>query len=104
MANRRSHKKLRAEAKARMARTGESYQRALQQVLAERERHELCRVEYCRMEHSEFDGFELTEFTYFGKPAMLATWQSFGTHGAMLLSDTLRHTLLWSKPLFGRRR
>ena len=98
MANRRSHKKLRAEAKARMARTGESYQRALQQLLgaqAQRERF--------AAERAEVDGCELTEFTYFGRPMMLATWRAFGTHGAMLLSDTLRHGLLWSKPLFGKR-
>lgn len=54
-------------------------------------------------EHAELDGCELTEFTYFGKPAMLATWRSLGTHGAMLLSDTLRHGLLWARPLFGKR-
>lgn len=98
MANRRSHKKVRAEARARMAQTGESYQRALQHVLAEQVRRERFPAE-----HEELDGCELTEFTYFGKPAMLATWRSFGTHGAMLLSDTLRHGLLWSKPLFGKR-
>jgi hypothetical protein len=98
MANRRSHKKRRAEALARSARTGEGYQRALQHVIAEQERRERFPAE-----HAELDGCELTEFTYFGKPAMLATWRSFGTHGAMLLSDTLRHGLLWSRPLFGRR-
>jgi hypothetical protein len=99
MANRHSHKKLRAEVKARMARTGESYQEARRRIQAEGSR-----PARAPSAHYELDAFELTEFTYFGKPAMLATWTTFGTaHGAMLLTDIVRHPLLWSKPLFGRR-
>jgi hypothetical protein len=97
MANRRSHKKLRAEARARMVRTGESYQRALQQILGEQERQRHFG------ELVPLDDFELTDFTYFGRPATLATWRMLGTHGAVLLSESVRHTMFWSKPLFGKR-
>ena len=40
MANRHTHKKLRAEVRARMAATGESHQAALTRVLAERAQRE----------------------------------------------------------------
>jgi hypothetical protein len=84
MANRHSHKKLRLEARARMARTGESYQQARQRLLA--------------LEASEsvgpVSGFELLEFSYFGKPAILASWHSYGLPVAIVISEAVRSPLM----------
>jgi hypothetical protein len=83
MANRHSHKKLRAETRARMARTGESYQQARQRLLA--------------LQPSltqPVSGFDLLEFRYFGKPAVLASWHSYGVPVAIVLSEAVRGPLM----------
>ncbi|MCL2451110.1 MAG: hypothetical protein FWD17_19360 [Polyangiaceae bacterium] len=63
MANRHAHKKLRAEVRARMRATGESYQQALASTLAGRAGAKPPRV-------------DLVPFSYFGVPATLATIES----------------------------
>jgi hypothetical protein len=59
MANRHSHKKLRAAVYARMARTGESYQAARQRIVT------------CPRE--EGSPVDLVPFWFFGMPMTLAT-------------------------------
>jgi hypothetical protein len=61
MANRHSHKKLRAEIRARMNRTGESYQRARQHVLAD------------SPDPTPRLDVDLVRFRFFGAPMTLAT-------------------------------
>jgi hypothetical protein len=63
MANRRANKKLRALTHARMAATGESYQRALSRVRAE------------RAASFEDAAADLIECRYHGVPVTLATFQ-----------------------------
>ena len=65
MANRHSHKKLRAEIHARMAETGKSYQTVREQILASPNRH------------NEVD---LVELTFFGQPMTLATAEGRSFH------------------------
>jgi hypothetical protein len=84
MANRHSHKKLRAEARARMARTGESYQQARQRLLAPQS----------SVSVRAFSGFDLLEFSYFGKPAVLASWHSYGVAVAIVLSEAVGRPLM----------
>jgi hypothetical protein len=74
---------------------GDSYHKARQRRTARR----------AYAPERDLDGFELTEFTYFGKPATLATWTTHGAPAAILLSESMRRPLLWTKPLFwfGRR-
>jgi hypothetical protein len=87
MANRHHHKKLRAEARARMARTGESYQQARQRVLAPPSSAAV----------QAFSGFDLLEFSYFGKPAILASWHSYGVAVAIVLSEAVRRPLMFPR-------
>jgi hypothetical protein len=63
MANRRANKKLRALTRARMAATGESYQRALSRVRSE------------RAAILEGAAVDLIECRYHGVPMTLATFQ-----------------------------
>ncbi|MEO8183776.1 MAG: hypothetical protein ABI895_33545 [Deltaproteobacteria bacterium] len=84
MANRHSHKKLRAEVRARMARTGESYQQARQRLLARQP----------SLTAQPVSGFDLLEFSYFGKPAVLASWHSYGVPVAIVLSEAVRRPLM----------
>ena len=58
MANRHSHKKLRAEIRARMAKTGQSYQAARQRILARTADHG--------------PAVDLVPFRFFGLPMTLA--------------------------------
>jgi hypothetical protein len=84
MANRHSHKKLRAQARARMARTGESYQQA---------RHRLLALQPS-LSTQAVSGFDLLEFSYFGKPAVLASWHSYGVPVAIVLSEAVKRPLM----------
>ncbi len=91
MANRRAHKKLRSEIRVRMARTGESYQKARARILAQR---------------AARSHWELVPFTYFGLPATLAIIEQHGHVLAMCLPsstlwgrgypDPLRVSRLWT--------
>ena len=60
MANRHAHKKLRADVRARMLATGESYQRALAHLQSKRGASNNPRI-------------DLVPFSYFGMQATLAT-------------------------------
>ncbi len=75
MGNRHHNKKLRAEVRARMARTGESYQQALARVVDERAGSVLAR------------GVDLMEIAYFGVPATLATFEIAGRLACVALSS-----------------
>ncbi len=87
MANRHAHKKLRAEIRARMTETGESYQAARRRVLA-RSRQQAGAV-------------DLVPFTYFGLPVTLATREA----GLFNTVTVLRHApasalpwMTWLRP------
>jgi hypothetical protein len=75
MANRHTHKKLRAEIRARMAQTGESYQRARARILAPRV-------------SAVGPQTDLVAFSCFGIPATLATIEMHGMAVALLLPSS----------------
>lgn len=79
MANRHSHKKRRAEIRARMAATGASYQATLASVVAERSqsRH---RVDSSPRAPS------LLQASYFGVPVTLAVYELFSRASLILVS------------------
>jgi hypothetical protein len=89
MANRHSQKKLRAAVRARMARTGESYQQARQRLLA--------LWPSSSASAQAVSGFDLLEFSYFGKPAVLASWHSYGVPVALVLSEAVRRPLMFPR-------
>jgi hypothetical protein len=73
MANRHSHKKLRAEIRVRMARTGESYQAARARIVA----------------RSNVDvEIDLVPFRFFGVPMTLATAEGRIVHSVAVLRAT----------------
>jgi hypothetical protein len=77
MANRHTHKKLRAEIRARMQATGESYQRARERVLSRTRSLGVART-------------DLVPLSYFGLPGTLATIEMEGvTVFSFVLSSTL---------------
>ncbi|WP_437315238.1 hypothetical protein [Sorangium sp. So ce385] len=78
MGNRHHHKKLRADVRARMARTGESYQRALARILDERSSPAPAR------------GVDLVPIAYFGAPAALATFEIAGRLACLVVSSPHR--------------
>lgn len=84
MGNRHHHKKARAEARARMARTGETYQQALARLRAlgpRRSPHDLLAVEY------------------FGVAATVATFEIAGTVACLVVSSALHRGPLPHTPL-----
>ena len=86
MANRRSHKKLYAEVRARMAATGESYQKARARVLSS-----AVSVTGPRT--------DLVAFSYYGVPATLATIEMHGMAVALLLPSSTHATQSHRRPL-----
>jgi hypothetical protein len=74
MANRHSHKKLRGEIRARMAKTGESYQAARQRIVR--------RVADVRTD------VDLVPFRFFGVPMTLATAEGGLVHFVAVLRST----------------
>jgi hypothetical protein len=80
MANRHSHKKLRAEVRARMAATGESYQQALARIAT-------------RPPSATAPRADLVPVSYYGIPLALATIEIRGVAIAVLvpLSPAWRH-------------
>lgn len=74
MGNRHHHKKLRAEVRARMARTGEGYQRALAKILEERTARPANAVDLVRID-------------YFGVSAALATFEIAGRLACVVVSS-----------------
>jgi hypothetical protein len=85
MSNRHTHKKLRAEARARMVRTGESYQLARQRILSR--------------SHDPSMGVDLVPFRFFGVPMTLATAEGSAVHSIAVLSATPRSSRSYSLPL-----
>jgi hypothetical protein len=73
MANRHSHKKLRADIRSRMAATGESYQKARQRILSGG-----------AMPARNGD-VDLVATSYFGMPITLATIEALGRPVVMLV-------------------
>ena len=83
MANRHSHKKLRAEVRARMGRTGESYQAARERVLAT----------------SMHTAVDLVPFRFFGVPMTLATAEGSVLHSVAVLGHAPRSARSYQLPL-----
>jgi hypothetical protein len=77
MANRRTHKKLRAEVLAGMAQTGDSYQRVVQQVLARKPR--------ASSAASMPTAVDLVPLARCGVPMTLATFEGPSLHSFVLL-------------------
>lgn len=84
MANRHSHKKLRAEVRARSAETGESYQAARAHILARRSRD---------------TAVDLIPFRYFGVPMTLATAAVNGVQSVAVLRHAPTSARLYPLPL-----
>jgi hypothetical protein len=90
MANRHSHKKLRAEIRSRMASTGESYQAALRQVLALRGAER-------RGERTSVP--DLIAASYFGVPVTVAAYEVLSHLRLILVSGASGVMgLPWSSP------
>lgn len=85
MANRHSHKKLRAEIHARMAKTGESYQAARQRILLRT--------------HEQGPEVDLVPFRFFGVPMTLATTEGKVVHAVGVLRATLKSSRSYPLPL-----
>jgi hypothetical protein len=75
MGNRHHNKKLRAAVRARMARTGEGYQRALARELEE------------RASGAPIARVDLVPIVFFSAPAALATYELFGRLSCVLVSS-----------------
>ena len=82
MANRHRHKKLRAEVRTRMAKTGESYQTARERILA-------------RSTHTAVD---LVPFQFFGVPMTLATAEGNALHSVAVLRHAPRSARIVPAP------
>jgi hypothetical protein len=76
MANRHAHKKLRAEIRARMAKTGESYQAARNRIVSRAVRHA--------------NAVDLIPFKRFGVPMTLATFEGEMVHSFAVLGQAPR--------------
>jgi hypothetical protein len=72
-----------------MARTGESYQQAQQRLLA--------LAASSPVSTQACSGFELLEFRYLGKPAVLASWHSYGVPVALFLAEAMRLPLMFPR-------
>ena len=83
MAHRRAHKKLRAEIRARMAKTGESYQAARQRIV----------------DRGRSDDVDLVPCRYFGVPMTLATAAGPIVHFMTMLPSTAAWTRARPLPL-----
>lgn len=73
MGNRHHHKKLRAQVRARMSKTGETYQQALAHILAQHT-------------PSAHGSVELVAVDYFGVAATLATYELAGRLACLVVS------------------
>ena len=82
MANRHAHKKLRAEVLARMAQTGDSYQRVIQHVIA--------RKKYSGSARPLPTAVDLVPFVRADVPMTLATFEGPSLHGFVLLGRAPR--------------
>jgi len=89
MGNRHHHKKLRSEVRARMARTGESYQRALSRILGE------------RAPRGGVGDVDLVPLEYFGVRGVLATFEIAGGLTWVVFSSRHLGGPFPRSPLFG---
>ena len=89
MGNRHHHKKLRSEVRARMARTGESYQKALARTLAD------------RAPRGMVGSVDLVPIEYFGAKAVLATFEIAGRLAWVAFSSRPRGGPFPQNPLLG---
>jgi hypothetical protein len=95
MGNRHGNKQLRLAVRARMARTGESYQQARTCVLA---LHEPARRAQVETEGTDI-GADLRLISYFGVPLALATFQIAGGLSVLVLSGPRGRGPFPSNPL-----
>jgi hypothetical protein len=85
MANRHCHKKLRAEIRARMEKTGEGYQTARQRILAK--------------SNALRSAVDLVPFRFFGVPMTLATAEGGVVHSIAVLRPASRSSQSYPLPL-----
>ncbi len=84
MANRHSHKKLRAEIRARMAETGESYQTVRERILSRPTRHT--------------PAVDLVTLTFFGQPVTLAPAEGGSFHSITVIRHAQASARSFSLP------
>ena len=94
MGNRRGHKKLRLAVRARMERTGESYQKALSRLL----HLDVPRWPKARSEATN-NGVDLLPISYFGVPAAVATFEIAGRLAVLVVSSQHRGTPFPRSPI-----
>lgn len=85
MGNRHGNKKLRLAARARMARTGESYQKALSAL-----RHREVPEQTSTRCGATDNGVDLLPIRYFGAPAAIATFEIGGRLAVLVVSSPHR--------------
>jgi hypothetical protein len=85
MGNRHGNKKLRLAVRARMARTGESYQKALSSLL-----HLEVPTQTSAGRGATDDGIDLLPIRYFGAPAAIATFEIAGRLAVLVVSNPHR--------------
>ena len=82
MGNRHGNKKLRLAVRARMARTGESYQKALSSLL-----HLDVPTQTSMRWEATDNGVDLLPIRYFGAPAAIATFEIAGRLAVVVVSS-----------------
>lgn len=92
MGNRRHHKKLRNEARAIMATTGENYQRVLSRLRSQRSRRRI---------PIQSQAVDLIAGAYFGLPVTLATFEILGDLSCVVVSSHHLQRPFPGNPLFG---
>jgi hypothetical protein len=85
MGNRHGNKKLRLAVRARMARTGENYQKALSSLLDFN-----VPTPSSRPWEATGNGVDLLPIRYFGAPAAIATFEIAGRLAVLVVSSTHR--------------
>ncbi|WP_394823641.1 hypothetical protein [Pendulispora albinea] len=90
MANRHSHKKLRAEVRARMRETGESYQTAHRRIVAA--------AEWRQAKRHQPGAVDLVPFTFFGTPAFLSVTDATFVQVLTVMQHTPPSARTWMPP------
>jgi hypothetical protein len=96
MGNRHGNKKLRLAVRARMARTGESYQRALSSLL-----HLEVLTQAPTRRVATDNGVDLLPIRYFGAPAAIATFEIAGRLAVLVVSSPHRPAPFPQNPIVG---
>jgi hypothetical protein len=94
MGNRHGNKKLRLAVRARMARRGESYQKALSSL-----RHLDVPAQTSMRWGATGNGVDLLPIRYFGAPATLATFEIAGRLAVLVVSSPHRPTPFPQTPI-----